>query len=495
MTHDRRQPSYEAQRSANRKMPESTSQPPSRFRLPISLRLTLWYGLSMLLLLGLFGGLLVTSLHWIQHIVLHQRLFKAQSDLVHHVVVEEGRPRITPALAELGGAFRAQGAFGTYVRLLSPEGQVWEQSVNYKDAVTFEPVLPEQPQIAEVDLEWQDLPFRAFYAPILSEDKLVGWLEVSGFAWQVQFHQVGAPVTMAILVTVLLALGGGYVLARRALKPVAQLTEAANRITASELNIRLPVDTRLRDELTDLAETFNTMIARLSTSFERERRFTADAAHELLNPLAAVRNEAEVALRRPRETAAYQQTLHTILTDVKRLGKMIEQLLQLARLDADADVQRETVEVSRLCREHVAQWEAAAQERQIRLGCRAEEEAFVAVHALHLDAVLDNLLENAVKYTPEGGWVEVAVEADDREVSLSVADSGIGFEPDVAGRLFDRFHRGATPDVHAQPGSGLGLAIVRAIVQAYGGSITAASEGPNRGSRFVVRFPRSEDGS
>ncbi len=109
--------------------------------------------------------------------------------------------------------------------------------------------------------------------------------------------------------------------------------------------------------------------------------------------------------------------------------------------------------------------------------------------------MLDNLLENAVKYTPEGGWVEVAVEADDREVSLSVADSGIGFEPDVAGRLFDRFHRGATPDVHAQPGSGLGLAIVRGIVQAYGGSITAASEGPNRGSRFVVRFPRSEEGS
>ncbi len=143
--------------------------PPSRFRLPISLRLTLWYGLSMLVLLGLFGGLLVTSLHWNQHIVLHQRLFKAQSDLVHHVVIEDGRPRISPALAELGGAFRAQGAFGTYVRLLSPEGQVWEQSINYKDNITFEPVLPEQPQIAEVDLIWQDLPFRAFYAPLLSE--------------------------------------------------------------------------------------------------------------------------------------------------------------------------------------------------------------------------------------------------------------------------------------------------------------------------------------
>lgn len=471
-------------------MPDSTSAPQGRFRLPISLRLTLWYGLSMFVLLGLFGGLLVTIIHWQQHSLLHQRLYKTQSDLALHVVVEEGRPRLRPALAELGGGFRTQGAFGTYARLLSPEGQVWEQSVNYTDGGhAFDPILPEEPGFAEVELEWQDLPFRAFYAPILSDDALVGWLEVSGFAWQVRFHLVGGPMALAILVTVLLALGGGYALARRALKPVARLTEAANRITASELDVRLPVDTRLRDELTDLAETFNTMIARLGASFERERRFTADAAHELLNPLAAVRNEAEVALRRPRQTAAYEQTLRTILDDVRRLGKMVEQLLQLARLDADADVQRETVDVSRLCSARVAQWEGAAQERQIRLGCRADQEAFVAVHALHLGAVLDNLLENALKYTPDGGWVDVAVDADAAQVSLTVADSGIGFDPDVADRLFDRFHRGATPDVQARTGSGLGLAIVRAIVQAYGGSIAAASEGPNRGSRFVVRFP------
>ena len=471
-------------------MPDSTTIPPSRFRLPISMRLTLWYGLSMLVLLGLFGGLLAASLHWNQHIVLHQRLFKAPSDLVQHVVVEAGGLKLSPALAELGGAFRAEGAFGTYVRLLSPEGRVLERSVNYKDSDVFAPVLPEQPRIAEVDLEWQGLPFRAFYAPILAEEELVGWLEVSGFAWQVQFHLVGVPMGFAILVTVLLALGGGYVLARRALRPVARLTDAANRITASELKIQLPVEKRWRDELTDLAETFNTMIARLGASFDRERRFTADAAHELLNPLAAVRNEAEVALRRPREAAAYQQTLRTILTDVERLGTMIEQLLQLARIDADADLQREAVELGRLSREAVARWHAAAADRQLRLACRAEQPAYVRANAIHLDTVLDNLLDNAVKYTPEGGTIDVAVASNATHVSLSVTDTGIGFDPDAAARLFDRFHRAAAPAVHAQPGSGLGLAIVQAIVQAYGGSITAFSEGPGQGSRFVVRLPK-----
>ena len=458
------------------------------------MRLTLWYGLSMVVLLGLFGGLLLTTVHWQQHVALHQRLFKAQSDLVNNVVIEGRQVTLTPALAALDGQYRTQGALGIFARLLSPEGQVWEQSANFENNEAFDPILPEGKRIWEVERQWQDVPVRSLYAPLLVEDELVGWLEVSSFTLNIQIHLIGLPVGIAILVTVLLALGGGYVLARRALTPVARLTDAANRITASELNIQLPVEKRWRDELTDLAETFNTMLARLGTSFERERRFTADAAHELLNPLAAVRNEAEVALRRPRETDTYQQTLRTILTDVERLGTMIEQLLQLARIDADADLQRETVELGRLSREATARWQTAASDRHLRLTCRAEQPAYVRANAIHLDEVLNNLLENAVKYTPEGGTIAVAVAANATHASLSLTDSGIGFEPTAAVRLFDRFHRAAAPDVHAQPGSGLGLAIVQAIVQAYGGSITASSEGPGRGSCFVARFPKADRG-
>ena len=469
---------------------DSAPLPSSRFRLPISLRLTLWYGLSMLVLLGLFGGLFITILHWNQHVVLHQRLFKAQTDLVEHVVIEEGQPRLEPALVDLGGAFRAEGALGTYARLLSTEGHVWDRSYNFGDEAAFEPVLPEQPEVTEIARHWGHHPIRSLYVPIRSEEAVVGWMEISGYALDLQIHMLSLPLGSAILVTVLLALAGGYMLARRALKPVARLTEAANRITASELSIQLPVQTRWRDELADLAETFNTMIARLGISFERERRFTADAAHELLNPLAAVRNEAEVALRRPRETAAYQQTLHTILTDVRRLGRMIDQLLELARIDADADIQREALDPTVLCKEATARWHATASARQLSLTCRSDQPAFVRANAIHLEAVFDNLLENAIKYTPKGGSIDVVVEADATSIMLTVSDTGIGFPPDVADRLFDRFHRAAMPDVHARPGSGLGLAIVQAIVQAYGGSITASSDGPGRGSRFVVRFLR-----
>ena len=468
--------------------PSSLSSP--RFRLPISLRLTLWYGLSMLVLLVLFGGLLVTSLHWNHHILLHQRLFKAQSDLVQHVSIEEGKPVLRPGIAELGGVFKTEGALGIYARLLSPEGDIWDRSYNFRENDAFEPALPGQPEMVEMDRTWQGQPIRSLYAPIRAEDTVVGWMEVSAYSLSLEIHLISFPVGLAILVTVLLALGGGYVLARRALLPVTQLTEAANRITASELSIQLPVEKRWRDELTDLAETFNTMITRLGASFARERRFTADAAHELLNPLASVRNEAEVALRRPREPAAYQQTLSTILTDVERLGTMIEQLLELARIDADADIQRERLNMGALCQEATTRWQAAASDRQLDLTCRTAPTAFVRANVIHLEAVFDNLLENALKYTPAGGAVEVAVGGEGAFVSLVVTDSGIGFDPKAAERLFDRFHRAVTPDVHAQPGSGLGLAIVQAIVQAYGGSITASSEGLGCGSRFVVQIPR-----
>lgn len=460
------------------------------FRLPISVRLTLWYGLSMLVLLGLFSGLMITTYHWNQHSLLHQRLFNAQSELLQDIDLEEGVPRLSPALGEREDEWRLGAPFGIYARLLSPGGAVWDQSANFEDRPAFRPLLPTGHRLQEVDLDWQGQPFRTMYVPVEQDERVAGWLEVSAQAPPpMHYRGAGWPVVGAMLITVLLGLLGGYFLARRALRPVVRLTAAANQINASALNIRLPADAQVRDELTDLAETFNTMLARLEASFERERRFTANAAHELLNPLASVQNEAEVTLRRPRTALEYQQTLRTILADAQRLGRLVEQLLDLARLEAGTEQQREAVDVAALCRQHLAPWKDRATRCQIALQFEGGHPVCVAVRAAHLETVLDNLLENAFKYTPAGRRVQVKVIHDQQHALLSVADTGIGFEPGTAERLFDRFYRAETAEVQAQSGNGLGLAIVQAIVRAYGGTLQATSGGLGEGSTFTVRFP------
>lgn len=459
------------------------------FRLPISLRLTLWYGLSMLVLLALFSGLLLTSYHLNQHSLLHQRLFGTQSELIAQIDLKAGVPRLDPSLAQHEGALRMDAPFGTYVRLLSPEGAVLDQSANFHNQADLRPSLPAEPRIEEVSLHWQRRNFRAMYAPVLHSDELVGWLEVSAQSRGVEHQLAGWPVAVAILFTMSLALLGGYLLARHALRPVVRLTEAANEINAAVLNIRLPTDAHLRDELTDLAETFNTMLARLQASFEREQRFTANAAHELLNPLAAVRNEAEVTLRRSRTPDEYQQTLQKILSDAQRLGRLVEQLLDLARLEAGSEIQGAPVKVAEVCREKQGEWEELAVGCGINLQCDVQEHVVVAMHRAHLETLFHNLLENALKYTSSGGWVTLSVAQEEDMACLAVGDSGIGFEPEIAEQLFDRFYRADTSDVQAHPGNGLGLAIVQAITRAYGGTLVAISAGPGQGSLFTVRIP------
>jgi len=445
----------------------------------------------MLVLLGLFSGLMITTYHWNQHSLLHQRLFNAQSELLQDIDLEAGVPRLDPLLAEREDELRLDAPFGIFVRLLSPEGAVWDQSANFENRSAFRPLLPAGHRLREVDLDWQGQPFRTMYVPVEQGDQVAGWLEVSGQAPPptMHYHGAGWPVAGAMLITVVLGLMGGYVLARHAMRPVVRLTAAANQINASALDRRLPTDAQLRDELTDLAETFNTMLARLEASFERERRFTANAAHELLNPLASVQNEAEVTLRRPRAAHEYQQTLRTILTDAQRLGRLVEQLLDLARLEAGTEQQSKVVNVTALCRQHMATWEERATRCQIALRFEGDTSAFVAVRAMHLETVLDNLLENALKYTPAGGSVQVKVTRGENYALLSVADTGIGFEPGTAERLFDRFYRVDTAEVQTQSGNGLGLAIVQAIVRAYGGTLAATSAGLGEGSTFTVQFP------
>src|SRR5690606_4019332 len=196
------------------------------------------------------------------------------------------------------------------------------QSPNFDGHTPLPVEVPARPGVVAVSRVWEGAPMRTHYMPLQAEGgRLAGWLEVSGFEWTVhqELRRLGEALAVGILLSVLLAMGGGHLLARRALRPVALLTEAARQIRATDLGARLPTQFGVRDELTDLAETFNDLIERLEASFRRERRFTSNAAHELLTPLATMRNGVEIVLRRPRTPEVYQDKYRAMLEDIDRM--------------------------------------------------------------------------------------------------------------------------------------------------------------------------------
>ena len=462
--------------------------------LPISARLALWYALTLLLLLSGFAVFCYAGFHAAAHRSFDRHLeheLEAVAPLLH--AGEDGVD--ASALGRAASvSTRLEGANGTYVRVLTPDGTVAYASANVAGRPPLGVVLPEDPGPLRVSREWAGDPVRSLVSPLRTPGgALAGYAEVSGVEWSRhrELRDLGRMLALGVALGVLFALGAGWWLARRSLRPVAVLTEAAGRMAAdgARLGGRLPSEFETRDELTDLAETFNGLLARLEASVERERRFTSNAAHELLTPLATLRSEAEVALRREREPQAYRETLGRVVEDVAEMTGTVQGLLQLARAESLAKTPETRLDLSDLVRQRAGRVRAEADAKGVALDLDVAPGARMAAEAAPLAEVVDNLVGNAVKYTPSGGTVSVRLTHAGGTARLEVADTGPGFDAATCERLFDRFFRADTPEVQAEPGSGLGLAIVKAIVEGYGGAVGCESPGPGRGATFWAVLP------
>jgi len=283
----------------------------------------------------------------------------------------------------------------------------------------------------------------------------------------------------------------GILLTRRALRPIDRIVARAREIGESSAGERLPSPGQ-QDEIGRLVDTLNDMLARIEGSFEAQRRFTADAAHELQSPLSRLRTELEVTLRRRRDTAEYEETLRSCLEKVERLAILTKELLTLARLDA---------EQGRPAPAHVTRLGPVLEGAVRRLAGEAEKRGVtVALHpspALSLsvrcgewlaDLVFTNVLDNAVKFSPPGGRVSVAAAAEGSEVVVAVSDAGPGIPAEEITRVFERFYRGRDARANEPTGFGLGLAISEAVVRQHGGHMSVESA-PGSGSTFRVRLP------
>lgn len=383
------------------------------------------------------------------------------------------------------------------VQIVGPDGRVLARSTNLGEAqLPIPPLLRERLAAGETVFEtlegFGEEPTRMVSVPVPGRAATLA-VQVAGSLDDVNRTVAMASVLFLVLGgALLLALGlAGTLITRRAFRAIDEVVQQAHRISDANLSERLP-SPGTADEVGRLVETLNAMLARIEHGMEAQRRFTADASHELRSPLSRLRTELELALRRPREPAAYVQTLRSALDEVESLSLLVEELLVLARIDAGQEREAaETVALDRLAEEAVRRLEPMARERGIRL--RLELLAPVAVRVARgaANLALANLLDNALKFSPDGGTVHVDVFAPpgSGEAVVRIADHGPGIRSDELPHLFERFYRGAgARSDEATPGLGLGLALSQAVVQGHGGRIEAMNA-PGGGARFELRLP------
>lgn len=288
----------------------------------------------------------------------------------------------------------------------------------------------------------------------------------------------------------LLASAGGYFLARKSLAPIASMNRQTQRITAERLSSRLDISNP-RDELGRLATTINELLTRLETSFKEQQRFIADASHELRTPLAVLRGETEVALSKTRTIEEYEASLALIKDEAERLSHIVEDLFLLARqpVDAPASLVKEPLSLNEVVRDCARAAQVLAMHKGVRLKTNGDSPPIVINGDDELlKRMMLNLLDNAVKYTPEGGEISVALARQNGDAQIEVRDTGIGIPRAEHARIFDRFYRVDKARSRALGGAGLGLSIVRWIVEVHGGKVEVNSA-PGRGSKFIVRLP------
>lgn len=302
---------------------------------------------------------------------------------------------------------------------------------------------------------------------------------IADFLWAL------VPLIPAVL---LAASAGGYWISRRALVPVDEITQTARSISGENLSRRVAVPAS-GDELQRLAETLNEMIERLEDSFERISQFTADASHELRTPLSLMRATAEVALRDDDHPDEWKQALSQILAEVERTSHLVENLLLLARADSgQAELQRTPVDLARVVDEACLQSKPLAQAQDLSLTCLiADGPVRVMGDSQALRRLLLILIDNAVKFTPAKGRIEVHLESDRREAVVTVHDTGCGVPETELPLIFERFYRVDKARQRDTGGAGLGLAIARWIVQSHYGTIKVESKA-GEGATFRITF-------
>lgn len=384
-----------------------------------------------------------------------------------------------------------------FVRVLDTQGHVvYSTSLFNTVNIPLESVtqpLKGIPWHGTIENASDDQLIRIYSTMLVGKSSIVGVVQVGQSLTSLQETSENILLGLLIVTPFILALSacGSYWLAGRAFVPIHRLTRTARQISATDLHQRVPVPLA-RDEVQDLSIIFNQMIARLERSFVQQRRFVADASHELRTPVAVIRNMTEIALAQPSSPEDYIAVLREVNAESERLGKLIGDMLALARADeGQIHLDSEPVRLDLLSSDVVESLEPLAVERKISLRVQKLAPVTVLGDMARLIQVIMSLVDNALTYTNAGGRVTLSVEKLNGFACLTVSDTGIGIAQKDIAHIFERFYRADPARSKAVGGTGLGLSIVDWVVRAHNGTVTVKSQ-PGRGSSFIVQLPLAE---
>lgn len=335
---------------------------------------------------------------------------------------------------------------------------------------------------------------RVLTTPVFGNQELIGVIQ-TGLLMVLDMYTMGRFLLQVVVVVIFLGLplaaGSGWMLARRALAPIERMEKTVQRISAEHLDQRLE-ESGAGDELDRLSGVLNAMLERFALSFDQIRQFHVNASHQLKSPLANQQAGLGLALQKPRSPTEYQKFIKRALEQSKRMAESVKGLLLLAQAD-NGKLMPDTlkkVDVDQLLKEICKDVQSRAQSCGISVALKPLESCTVSGDPDLLRNTLSNLVDNAVKYTPDGGRVTLSLKCHENSVYLMVHDTGIGVPDDEKEKIFRPFYRGGSARDHDAKGTGLGLSLARAVVEAHGGTLQVASR-HGEGSTFTVCLPQT----
>lgn len=372
----------------------------------------------------------------------------------------------------------------TFLQIVDAKGRLLFRSSNLqKDILLFDPNLSKE-GFFNSRISGQCI--RQGQFPIQNEQgAVIGHLTVgvSQEESATVLHNLRATLWVAFPLLLIILFSATSIAAAKGIAPVKQLIQAASSISEANINARLPLPEN-KDEIHQMATTINELLHRVEVGMQREKQLTADASHEIRTPLTAIRGTLEVLLRKQREPAHYEEKIGRVIKEVDRLNAMLDQLLQLARLESGhIPVHRTPVSLDALFHALAEKWQPRLQEKNMDLRLKIPPAATLSTDAALLNIILDNLLSNAIKYGNSGGFIDCSWQPE--RATLTIRDNGPGIPPEHLPHLFDRFFRTDHARSTAVPGAGLGLSVAKKLADLLGIRLSVSSQ-LGEGAVFVL---------